>query len=30
MLARKDADLAEAYGFTNGGDPAATEQAAAE
>jgi malyl-CoA/(S)-citramalyl-CoA lyase len=26
MLAQKDPDLAEAYGFANGGDPAATEQ----
>jgi malyl-CoA/(S)-citramalyl-CoA lyase len=30
MLAQKDPDLAEAYGFANGGDPAATEQAAAD
>jgi malyl-CoA/(S)-citramalyl-CoA lyase len=28
MLAQKDPDLAEAYGFTNGGDPAAAEQPA--
>ncbi len=28
MLAQKDPDLAEAYGFANGGDPAAAEQAA--
>jgi malyl-CoA/(S)-citramalyl-CoA lyase len=30
MLAQKDPDLAEAYGFANGGDPAAAEQAAAD
>jgi len=28
MLAQKDPDLAEAYGFSNGADPAAAEQAA--
>src|SRR5688500_15775631 len=28
MLAQKDPELAEAYGFTNGGDPAAAEQPA--
>jgi malyl-CoA/(S)-citramalyl-CoA lyase len=28
MLAQKDPELAEAYGFANGGDPAAAEQPA--